>query len=219
MRKLTTLFAVICILTVPALAGEYTYDWADGAADYLGCFDGEMSTIVDPLCNHTDSAGSGLALQKETFATDGYAMGFLAAVWDLQVGDEVTVNLWRRDDNSNMPYFRLWSHYNDALENATDARGQDMEADDGSLGGNNDFGSQSGWEEFSYTWTIAEGHNGLVIDGVVYGDRGATIYVDDITITVPDHASVRLPNAIYESGGTTTPVDESNWTAVKAIFQ
>jgi hypothetical protein len=220
MRKLTTMLVAACLLAVPAMAAQtYTYDWADGDADYLGCFDQTMNTYVLTMANHPGSAGYGLILEK-ALSGDGNARGFLASVWDLQDGDEVTVSVWRYDNSSGvLPYFRLWSHYNDMLAEAGDARGQDMQVNDGDCYGNNDFGSQTGWEQFSWTWTVADGHTGMIIDAVVYGGAAAAIYVDDLEITVPDHASVRLPNAIYPAGGSPTATESDSWTAVKAIFQ
>jgi hypothetical protein len=219
MRKFMYLIIAACLLAVPAMAEQtYTYDWADGAADYLGTFGNAMQAMVSPMYNHPDSDGSGLALQK-AFSGDGYARGFLATVWDLQEGDQVTFSCWRYDSASNLPYFRLWSHYNNELVEADNARGQNMEINDGDCYGNNDFGSQNGWEQFSWTWTVAAGNTGMVIDAIVYGESNATIYVDDIEITVPDQASVRLPNAIYPAGGSPTPTEAHTWSAVKAIFE
>jgi hypothetical protein len=220
MRKFMIMLAAACLLTVPVMAAQtYTYDWADGDADYLGCFDNDTGCLVSTLCNRTGSAGSGLALEKQTYLyADGVAKGFLATVWNLVEGDEVTVSVWRYDSNANMPYFRLWAHYNDHLEEAADARGQDMLANDGDMQGNNDFGNQNGWEQFSHTWTVEAGHTGMVIDAAVFGDYLATVYIDDLEVTVPDHASVRLPNAIYAAGGEVTPVQMETWTSVKNLF-
>ena len=219
MRKFTYLILAACVLAVPAVAEQtYTYDWADGDADYLGTFNDAMNPMVSTICNRPTSAGCGLALEK-AYNGDGFARGFLAAVWDLQEGDQITFSCWRYDNVSSLPYFRLWSHYNNMLVEAADARGQDMHINDGDLGGNNDFGTQNGWEQFTWTWTVEAGNTGMIIDAIVYGERYATVYVDDIEITVPDHVSVRLPNAIYPAGGSPTPTEAHTWSAVKAIFE
>jgi len=219
MRKFTTLFIVACLLALPAAAAEiYTYDWADGNANYLGCFDYDSVADVSVAFNRPGSAGSGLEITKNSVG-GGYSLGFLATVWDLEEGDEVTVSMWRYDNSTAMPYFRLWAHYNNGLSQAEDARGQDMQVNDGNCFGNNNFGLQNGWERFSHTWTVARGNTGMIIDAVVYGDRHDYMYIDDLAITVPDQASVRLPNAIYPAGGSPTPADASTWSSVKAIFQ
>ncbi|MEZ4386062.1 MAG: hypothetical protein R3D98_00510 [Candidatus Krumholzibacteriia bacterium] len=217
MRKSLITFALIGLLAVPAMAAQtYTYDW-DGDADYLGCFYTFMSGQVGVNYNRAgESQGNGLLLTKNT--SGGYALGFVATVWDLQEGDEVTVSIWRYDNNSAMPYFALWSHYNDALCEASDARGQDMSIDDGNCYGDQRLGDQNGWEEYTYTWTVAAGHTGMVIDAQVYGAFGAQLWVDDLSVTVPDHASVRLPDAVYASGGGVTAAEAASWTSVKNLF-
>lgn len=219
MRKLTLLMAA-CMLAGSAMAAQtYTYDWVDGDANYLGSFGTEMIGSTSLAANHPESDGYGLILTKNNTAQNGNAMGFLAAVWELEAGDEVTFSVWRYDPLSGFPYFRLWAHYNNALVNAHSAMGLDMQTDDGNLMGNNDFGTQNGWEHFSHTWTIEAGNTGLVIDAVLYGDLGAEIWVDDIEITVPDHAHVLLPNAYYPAAGETVAIDAATWTSVKSFFR
>ncbi|HOX24669.1 MAG TPA: hypothetical protein PLL30_02770 [Candidatus Krumholzibacteria bacterium] len=229
MRKFLITLASACLLTMPVLAEQsYFYDWYDSSADYLGCFGFDLVAQVTAAADYPEirkdaNGGSredcGLELVKNTSLADGVALGFLATVWNLQEGDQVTASIWRYDPYSGMPYFRLWAHYNDALVQASDARGQDMEAYDGNCQGNNSFGLQNGWEYFEHTWTIEAGHTGLVIDAAIFGDLYATVYVDDFWIWVPDHADVRLPDAVYSSGGEVTPVEAATWTSVKAIFQ
>ncbi len=220
MRKLMLSLATIGLLALPALAATYTYSWDATEADFLGSFNGEMTAAYSLAANHPDGeGGGGLVLTRQTPSSNGVARGFLAAVWNLQEGDEVTFSYWRYDPMSNWPDMRLWAHYNDALVEAQDARGQYMQALDGECYGNNDFGVENGWEQFSHTWTIEAGHTGLVVDAVMYGDFGAQLYVDDISITVPDHASVRLPHAYFASGFDPVPVQQDTWSSVKAIFQ
>lgn len=217
MRKSLITLALIGLLAVPAMAAQtYTYDWS-GDADYLGCFGSDASAEIYALQDHTGDGGGSLLLTKNNWGP--YANGFVASVWGLQEGDEVTVTCWRYDNYSSMPYFALWSHYNDALEEAADARGQDMAVDDGNCYGNSQLGVQNGWEEYSHTWTIGAGHTGLVIDAQVYGSTGAYMLVDDLSITVPDHASVRTPDTVYPAGGEPTALEPASWTAVKSLFQ
>jgi hypothetical protein len=215
MRKSLITFALIGLLAVPALAAQtFTYDW-DGEADYLGCFSFATTAEVGVAFNRDGSAGNGLLLTKTV--TGGNAVSFLAAVWHLQEGDEVTVSVWRYDNLPSMPYFGLWAHYNDAL-NGENARSQSLQLNDGTVTGDNRLGTQNGWEEYSHTWTIGAGHTGLVIDAVISDtNSGGQILIDDLTITVPDHASVRLPDAIY-ANGVVTPNTPTSWTSVKNLF-
>ena len=221
MRKSLITLALAALLLAPALAfggtNTYIYDWS-GDADYLGCFHTFMSADKGPAYNRTGfSAGDGLLLTKNTIG--GYALGFVATVWGLQEGDQVTASVWRYDNMSSMPYFALWAHYNDALMQAADARGQDMSVDDGNCYGDQRLGNQTGWEQYSHTWTVEAGHSGLVIDAQVYGSQGAQMYLDDLVLTVPDHASVRMPNAVYLAGFNPTPTEASTWSNVKGLFE
>lgn len=218
MRKSLITLALIGLLAMPAMAAQtYTYDWS-GDADYLGTFFTDASGELYGLQDHTGDGGGCLLLTKNTYG-GGYALGFIASVWGLQEGDEVTVSCWRYDNNSAMPYFALWAHYNDALEEAGDARGQDMAVDDGNCYGDQKLGVQNGWEEYTHTWTVEAGHTGLVIDAQVFGYGGHQMMVDDLSITVPDHASVRTPDTVYPAGGEPTAAEATSWTAVKTLFQ
>ncbi len=217
MRKSLIMLVLVAMLATPALAFRVVdYQWL-GDADYLGCNGSEMTVTVDAAYNRDDfSAGNGLLLTKQT--TTGYALGYIATIWGLEEGDEVTASVWRHDDNSAMPYFALWAHYNDALELAENARGQDMSIDDGNCYGDQRLGDQTGWEEYTYTWTVETGHTGMVIDAQVYGGAGAQLYIDDLTLVVPDHASVRTPGAVHAAGGTVTAYETETWTQVKNLF-
>lgn len=217
MRKSLITFALIGLLAVPALADTtYTYSWFSNA-DYLGCQANGISAEMGTAYNRDAGAGGkGLLLTKTVFG--GNAKAYLAAVWNLVPGDQVTVSVWRHDSSSAMPYFGLWSHYNDTLGNVADARSQNMEINDGTLIGDNMLGLQNGWEEYSHTWTIGAGHSGLIIDAIVsQSGSGGQIMVDDLSLTVPEHASVRLPHAIY-SGGIVTPNEATSWTTIKNLF-
>jgi hypothetical protein len=218
MRKSLIMLVLVAILATPALAERVvTYDWA-GSADYLGCFNTDMLADVGAGYNRDGSAGNGLCLTKNNFG-GGYALGFVATVWNLQEGDQVTVSIWRYDNMSDQPYFALWSHYNDHLEEAVDARGQDMDINDGNCYGDQKLGAQNGWEEYTHTWTIAAGHTGLVIDAQVYGPTNSQLWVDDMTITVPDHANVRTPGAIHLNDDSVTAFEAATWSQVKTLFE
>ncbi len=218
MRTLMIVLVAAVLLATPALA-ERTYDyyWQVDGATFLGSFDnctGELSSDMNfPM--HT---GSALKLTKTISVTEGYSTGFLAAVWNLNEGDQVTYSYWRYDAIVGYPRVRLWAHYNDAL-GAPDNRSHDMLVNDGLAYGNNSFGYESGWEQVSYTWTMPAGHVGLVIDCVIYGDYGSEVYVDDMSITVPDNACVQDPAVYHDEMGSPTAVEAQTWGTVKALFQ
>lgn len=218
MRTLMIVTMAATLLAAPALASRtYEYSWSDGVNTMIGCFD-DCTAALDATNNMPLHAGSSLAVTKTTDVVSGYASAFLGCVWNLQPGDQVTASFWRFDNNAGYPRMRLWAHYNDGL-NDSDARGQDMVVFNGLAYGNNSFGTETGWEHFTYTWTIPADHTGLVIDAILYGDYGAVIYVDEFTITVPDHACVRVPGTFYDASGIATASEPATWGNVKALFQ
>ncbi|MFH1730746.1 MAG: PEP-CTERM sorting domain-containing protein, partial [Planctomycetota bacterium] len=40
------------------------------------------------------------------------------------------------------------------------------------------------------SWTVADGHTGLVIEARTYSDPGDTVWLDDFQVTCPDTATV-----------------------------
>ena len=218
MRTLMTVFLAASLLATPALAERtYEYSWSDGNNTILGTFD-NCTADVTTTYNMPLHAGYGLALTKTTDVASGYSTAFLGCVWNLRGGDQVSASFWRYDPTVGYPRMRLWAHYNNGLQDS-DYRGQDLMLNDGLAYGNNSFGAEAGWEQFSYTWTIPAGHTGLVIDAVVYGDYGAVMYVDELSLTVPDHAYARVPGTYYDAAGEATAATPTTWSDVKALFE
>jgi hypothetical protein len=60
------------------------------------------------------------SLKLEDNAPDGTPQAFVAFLWNLQDGDEITVGFWRYDDTPDAaPSVRLWGHWNDELPGNT----------------------------------------------------------------------------------------------------
>lgn len=217
MRKSLIMLVLVALVATPALAERtINFGWT-GDADFLGCVGTALTAEADVAYNYDgQSAGNGLCLTKNSISP--YANGYIATVWGLEEGDQVTATCWRYDLNTNMPHFALWAHYNDALEEAEDARGQDMSVDDGNMYGDQHIGN-GGWEQYTHTWTIEAGHTGIVIDAQVYGPAGSQLYVDNLQLVIPDHASARTPGAVYASDGSFVAFESSTWTQVKSLFQ
>lgn len=225
MRMLTIILAALWLaapvfaVPLPSQQETFTYDWADGEVDYLGTFDQDMLAEINHDANRPGSPGFGLQVTKNlTAAESTVSMGFLAAVWGLQEGDEVTARLWRYDTTMNSPNGRLRAHYNNDLVAADDARSLPLALDHGLHVDRSGLGTFSGWEELSCTWVIEEGYTGLVIDIAVNGDLGAALWIDDLTIIAPEYAHVRMPNAYYYMGQGVR-AESSTWSAVKHLFQ
>jgi hypothetical protein len=218
MRTLMIVLVAASLLATPALASRtYEYSWNDGNNTILGTFDNCTADVSNeynmPLHN-----GYAVTLTKLNDVDSGYATAFMACVWGLLPGDQVTASYWRYDNRVGYPRLRLWAHYNDGLAES-DYRGQDLVINDGLAYGNNSFGTESGWERLEYTWTVPANHTGLVIDVVLYGDYGSVLYVDEMSLTVPDHAYARLPGTYYDASGAATAADPQTWSNVKALFR
>ena len=124
MKMVTAL--LILVLAMATAAGAQMvvdYGWED-AGTILGQYpaDSIMATNVAGYDGNPVHAGN-FSLKLERLGTST-PQGFVAFLWNLQDGDEVTFSCWRYDGASNMPYFRLWSHYNNELGEAADARGR-----------------------------------------------------------------------------------------------
>jgi hypothetical protein len=218
MRTLMIVFVAASLLATPALADRtYEYSWNDDSNTILGTFD-NCTADLTVTYNMPLHAGNGVALTKTTDVNAGYSTAFFACVWGLLPGDHVTASYWRYDPYVGYPRMRLWAHFNDGL-GESDYRGQDLDLNDGLAYGNNSFGAEAGWEHFEYTWTIPADHTGLVIDAVLYGEYGATLYVDELSLTVPDNAYARVPGTYYDASGTPTASAAATWSNVKALFQ
>jgi hypothetical protein len=88
----------------------------------------------------------------------------VAWILGLSDGDEVTASFWRYDitPGSTPPSCRIWGHWNDDPE--------DVYGYSGSAGGNNDYGPGTGGDMVEHTWTVEEGHTGLVGEVRTYSD-------------------------------------------------
>jgi len=218
MPRLLTILALVALLAVPAMAAQtYTYSWDNDGTTFLGSF-GAVDASLTADDNYPSSAGYGLLLTKTNNVLAGYGTAFVACIWGLQEGDQISADFMRYDPEPGYPRLRLWAHYNDSL-GAPDNRNHDTMVNDGLAYGDNSFGTESGWDNPSFTWTVPAGHTGLVIDAVVYGDMYDEIVVDDLTVTVPDHAHVQMPDCYYEPGQAPVDARTSTWGGVKALFE
>jgi len=218
MRTLMIVTCIVCLLAAPALAEKsYDYQWFTDGATILGNF-ADCDATLSQTMNRPSSAGYALQVTKTTSASQGYATAFLALVWGLQEGDVVTASFWRHDPEPGYPRLRLWAHYNDAL-GLPDNRSHDTQVVSGLAYGDMDFGAENGWDNPEWAWTMPAGHSGLVVDVVVYGDPGDTVYLDDLQITIPNHAVIQLPMFFFDENGNPVAAESRSWSGIKALFQ
>ena len=203
MRNL--LFVLLSVVFLASFAGAdqtETFGWEDGVSTALA-FTGSgdppiIATVVtDPV--HSDV----YSLELEDNASSGTPEAYVAWIKGLQDGDEVTGAFWRYDVTpSSSPSCRIWAHWNDDPD--------DIMVENGTAGGNSDYGEGLGWDETTYTWTVADGHTGLVITARTYSSAGDIVWIDDMTITAPDGAEIILPSA--------QAVESASWGRIKAQY-
>jgi hypothetical protein len=199
MKTLTVMALATLFIAASASAATVEYGWEDGGV-ILGSYgDIDASSVTTPDPVH----GGSHSLYLLDQAASGTPQAYIAWVKGLSDGDEVTASFWRYDDTPGAsPSCRIWGHWNDEP--------LDVMGFAGSAGGNNDYGLGEGWGETSWTWTVADGHTGLVIEVRTYSNPGDFVWVDDLTVTSPGGSEIVVPLV--------TPVAESTWSAIKALY-
>jgi hypothetical protein len=183
MKETILAAAILVVIASPGLAQQTeSFDWEDGSTTVLYTYpnpDSILSTNVtapDPV-----HAGS-RSLRLEDNAASGTPQVYVAWITGLTDGDQVTASFWRYDDTpGGAPSCRIWGHWND---NPGDITGYSGSAD-----GNSDYGPGTGWDQTSHTWTVVDGHTGLVIEVRTYSSDGDTVWIDDLEVTIPSTAT------------------------------
>lgn len=189
------LFAALALgAAATAVAGTATFGW-EGSETILGSYGDVLAEVS------TDQAYSGTqSLYIEEQASSGTSQAYVGWIVGLTDGDEVTASFMCYDDTpSGSPRGRIWAHWNDDPN--------DINGYSGSAGGNSTYSSGIGWEELAYTWTVDEGHTGIVIEARIYSDPGDWVYIDDLEITAPDGATIYTPQQ--------QDLDSETWGAIK----
>jgi len=167
-------------------AGIYATDApqpTDCTEPLLGKYGDIDEIVVDDIVH------SGSRALKLTDQDTGTPQAYVGWITGLQTGDEVTAGLWFYDTTpSASPSGRIWGHYTDAGGTINDYAG--------SASGNYTYPDGTGWSYLEWTWTFDDDggtRDGLVIEARTYGDPGAVVYVDDLTITAPDASTITKP--------------------------
>jgi hypothetical protein len=184
-RMIAGLACALLLTAGSAFAGTVNYGWEDGGTALgVAAFSGATPTVSNS--NTQVNTGSySLQVVKGQASTEYVYLGWIKG---LQVGDTVTASFWVYDTTpSTNPSGRIWSHYDDSAT--------DVMVNSGSGTGPSAYSGSSVWSQTSYTYTVAAGHTGMVIEGRVYGAIGSTLWFDDLSITAPDTATVLLPAA------------------------
>jgi hypothetical protein len=196
-----TVFFAATVLAASSIAiaqqTEY-YGW-EGTATLLSMYPDscvEATLVSDPV------HGGSQSLELERLS-DGTPQAYVAWIIGLADGDEVTASFWRYDVTpAAAPSCRIWAHWNDDPG--------DVNGYAGSASGNTEYGPGTGWDEASYTWTVVDGHTGLVIEARVYSNPGDIVWVDDMTITAPTGTTIVFPGGLS--------LENTTWGDIKATF-
>ena len=206
------LLIALALCGLVAAAGATTvidYSWEDGG-DVLGIYsDPDLPSIfaTNVASWDGDPVHSGnFSLRLEDNELSGTPQAFVALLWNLEDGDEITVGFWRYDVTPDAaPSVRIWGHWNDLLPD-------DVYGYSGSASGELDYGPGTGWDYTSFTFVVA-GNTGLVVEARTYSNPGDTVWIDDLHIEMPDHVYAQIP------GCSPVGVESESWGGVKALFR
>jgi len=203
----TLLLAVAALLTSTTAHAYTTFESWECCATALGSYGtGDPPIIVEPVVpGALEPVDGSQVLSLIDNSPSGTPYVYVAWVVGLHPGDTVEASIWRYDDSpGESPSCRIWGHWNDDPV--------DVDAYDGSAGGNEDYGPGTGWDETSWTWYVPEEHTGLVIQVRTYSSPGDQVWVDALSVTVPNHAFVWTPTFM-------SPVGASTWSSIKALYR
>jgi hypothetical protein len=197
---------IVLLLAVFAFSGiataNYTenYGWEESYT-VLGVF----GNCVPSLEYTTPVHGGSQSLEVVETPLGGTPQAYVGWVQDLSDGDTVVASFWVYDDTPEVyPSGRIWAHWNDDPVDPT--------VYSGSASGNGTYSDGSGWSFLEYEWTVPDYHTGLMIEGRIYSsDEFDTIWIDDLTITAPDGATIIFPNI-------PVALVRSTWADIKASF-
>ncbi len=203
MKFMLFLSTLLLALPLAALASQTIgYDW-DGTSDtVLYVYGNGIATIASDTVH---SAPQSLMFVEDPLS--GTPQACVAWVRDLVDGDEVTASFWVFDTTpqADFPKGRIWGHWNDHVDPDS------VENYDGSASGPSAY-STEGWSQQEFTWTVVDGHTGLIIEARIYSGAGANVvWFDDLSITAPDGASFILPNTV-------TSLQRNTWGSIKSSF-
>jgi hypothetical protein len=178
------LMAGVMMAGVASAQQTVNFGWEDPTHTILGSYKDITATNVtapDPVY-----AGS-RSLKLVDGADSGTPQAYVGWVTGLNDGDQVTAGFWCYDTTPGAsPSGRIWGHYtNGTIDDYA-----------GSASGSYDYPAGDGWSYLEYTWTFdSDGgsRDGLVIEARTYSSPGDTVWVDDLTITAPDGATISVP--------------------------
>ena len=175
----------ICLAAASASAMTINYGWESGIGGdaVLGTYGNVGSAEFSTEQAH----GGSYSLKLTEDPVGSTPQAYLAWVTGLQAGDVVTASVWVQSYNGagSWPQGRIWGHY---------TAGDDIDAYQGSAGGNYTYAGATDWDCVQHSWTIEAGQEALVIEGRIYAGAAPdnVVYFDDLCVTAPDHANITV---------------------------
>ena len=183
---------IIAIFVVAAVGGReasvsaatVSCGWENTQSTILGSRDAIIATnVADP-----DPVHGGLrSLKLVDYTVTGTPQAYVAWITGLRDGDQVGAGFWVYDTTPGSPEppsARIWAHYNDT---------EDINDTGDTAGGSYIYSYGYGWYRLWHFWDISDGHTGLVVEVRTYSSPGDTVWIDDLEVTAPDHATIRTP--------------------------
>jgi hypothetical protein len=226
MKKLV-IVAIALLFVTPAFAAQtLNYSWEDGGT-VLGWY--AAASVYESNVSGAQVGSQGSTLPPYTCpgAADGtYYLhvaedphsgtpeAHIAWITGLTDGDVVDATFLGYDITpGGSPSLRIWASYT--------AVGGDVTSYAGSASGNLDYTAGTGWDPISWSWTFdssAGTRDGLVIQARLYSTPSTSdpdhtdYFIDDLTVTAPDNAVIHFPEPV-------SPVEESTWGTIKALYR
>ena len=200
MKTVLTLLVIFAFSQISSADQTVNFGW-EGTETILGMYPAEG--IIAQIATEPVHGGS-QSLYIEENDSKGTSQAFIALITGLQVGDTLDAEFWRYDTTpGGSPSIRIWAHW---ISDPGDIYSYSVSA-----GGNDDYGPGTGWDPTSWTWeSTADTLHSLVIEARIYSVVGDAGWIDDMTITAPDGATIYTPGTVSLESGT--------WADIKAAF-
>lgn len=227
--KFLFVLAVAALIAAPAYAQfERCYSWENGGT-VLGLYGNftDATNVTGAQAGVQGSAGpincpgaydGDFYLHVAEDPHSGTPQAYLAWIVGLTDGDQVTAYFYCYENTPDAsPSMRIWAHYTPV--------GGDVNSYAGSASGPAEYSSAADdWDQVTdtgYTWTFDSdtgARDGLIIEGRGYStpatdpEMRTDYFVDYICVTAPDNVVVYFPEPA-------TPVEDSTWGMVKALYR
>lgn len=200
MKRIVALIVLLGLAQAAYALQTETYGWEEDFT-VLGISGNGVATLEYSTPVYSGSQ----SLEFYETPVGGTPQAYVCWVQGLSDGDTVAASFYVYDDTPGAsPSGRIWAHWNDDPV--------DPNVNSGSAGGNNDYSAGTGWSILEWEWTVVDGHVGLMIEARIYSSNEFdTIWIDEMTVTAPDGATIVWPNI-------PVALERQTWGSIKTVF-